>query len=86
MHPCRHTDWIAQPMRNCYYFHCRDCTIIISHDMQADMWKVSRDPERVEVNDPAEQRYAYAALDQWMTGREAVYGHDIFSHPTLQVG
>ncbi len=85
MRPCRHPDWIAQPMRNCYHFHCRECTIIVSHDIQADQWKVLRDPERSEVSDLSEQRTVFSALDQWMTSRETTYGHDIFIHPKSEL-
>ncbi len=73
-------------MRKSYHFHCRECTTIISHNNETSLWKVSRDPDRIEVTDPAEQRIAFSALDQWMSNRETVYGHEIFIHPKTEVG
>lgn len=77
---CAHSDWIVQPSRNRYLYHCRSCSVVISHDMTADTWRISLDPTDGTL-DSTMRGNAYSALDSWMTERETSYGHRIFVHP-----
>lgn len=80
---CPHDDWIAQPSRQRYLYHCRACNVVICHDIDADTWHISHNPDDGQTIDAWERRRALEALDRWMTEREKVYGHDIFIHPDL---
>lgn len=77
---CAHPDWIVQPSRNRYLYHCRSCSVVISYDMNVDTWRISHDPNEGML-DRTIRSDAYAALDRWMTERETNYGHRIFVHP-----
>ncbi len=80
---CRHVEWIVQPSHKRYLYHCRTCSVIISHDIEADTWRISHDPEDGAIMGEQGRLSAFAALDYWMTGRETVFRHEIFVHPGL---
>jgi len=78
---CPHAGWIAQPSRNRYLFHCRSCNIVISYDITMGAWRISHDPSEEGSMGEEERQCAFESLDRWISEREEVYGHPIFSHP-----
>ncbi len=78
---CEHSAWIAQPTRSRYLYHCRECGVVISHDIKSNGWQVSEVPQDSQPVDDTARKRAFIALDAWMTEREQAYGHPIFTHP-----
>jgi hypothetical protein len=83
---CTHAAWIVQPSRKRYLYHCRACSVIIIHDIENDIWRISHDPSEGENMAEEDRQNAFASLDDWMNEREATYRHPIFVHPERERG